>query len=289
MGIFVGKHTRALCQGITGKQASIHTKAALAYGTQIVGGISPSKPEGHHLSVPLFPSVAAAAQATGATASILYVPPAQCKSAIQEAIEANIKLLICITEGIPVHDMIEIKAQLKRHEVRMIGPNSPGIITPGSCKLGIMPAHIHQPGSIGIISRSGTLTYEAVQQTSALGLGQSTCIGIGGDPIIGMDFSEVLIEFERDPQTEAIILIGEIGGTLENDAIEVIRHHITKPIISYIAGWSAPKRRRMGHAGAIITEAQESAEIKNALLQRAGVNVVTTPMEIGSALKNALC
>lgn len=288
MSILIDQQTRVICQGFTGSQGSLHSEQALAYGTQLVGGVSPGKGGTQHLGLPVFNTVREAVTETQATASVIYVPAPLCKDAILEAIEAGITLIVCITEGIPVLDMVVIKAKLQQTGVRMIGPNCPGVITPGSCKIGIMPADIHHPGTVGVISRSGTLTYEAVQQITEVGLGQSTCVGIGGDPIAGSSFIDILALFQADPQTEAIVLIGEIGGTAEEEAAAYIQAQVTKPVVAYIAGVTAPKGKRMGHAGAIIAGGKGSAEEKFTALMASGVTTVRNLVEIGPAVKALL-
>ncbi len=289
MGILIDHDTRVLCQGFTGKQGSFHSEQALAYGTKLVGGITPGKGGQTHLGLPVFDSVHAAVATTGANASMIYVPAPYAADAIMEAAEAGIGVITCITEGIPIQDMIRVKAALCRYHIHLIGPNCPGLINPGArCKIGIMPGVIHQPGCVGIVSRSGTLTYEAVHQTTQVGLGQSTCVGIGGDPVHGLGFIDCLRLFEQDPETRVIVLVGEIGGDAEERAADYIRAHITKPVVAYIAGLTAPPGTRMGHPGANVAGGRGTAAEKVAALRAAGVTVVDSPTEMGVACARRL-
>ena len=285
MSILINKDTKVICQGFTGSQGTFHSEQALAYGTKLVGGVTPGKGGTTHLGLPVFNTVKEAVEVTGATATVIYVPAAFGKDSILEAIDAGIKLIVCITEGIPTLDMLIVKQKLIQHDVVMIGPNCPGIIVPDECKIGIMPGHIHLAGKVGIVSRSGTLTYEAVKQTTDIGLGQSVCIGIGGDPIPGSDFISILKLLEQDPKTEAIVMIGEIGGSAEEEAANYIKDNVTKPVVAYIAGVSAPTGKRMGHAGAIISGNKGTAAEKTKALQAAGITVVSSLAEIGETIK----
>jgi succinyl-CoA synthetase alpha subunit len=288
MSILIDKNTKVICQGFTGSQGTFHSEQAIAYGTNLVGGISPGKGGSTHLGKPVFNTVYDAVAATGANATMIYVPAPAAGDAILEAADAGIKVIACITEGIPVMDMLKVKAVLTNNypDVYLIGPNCPGVITPGACKMGIMPGHIHLPGKIGIVSRSGTLTYEAVWQTTQTGLGQSTCVGIGGDPIHGMGFVDVLTLFKDDPQTEGIVMVGEIGGSAEEEGAEYIKANIKKPVVAYIAGVTAPPGKRMGHAGAIIMGGKGTAKDKFAALEAAGAKIVRSPADIGAAMKS---
>ena len=289
MSILVDKNTRVLCQGFTGQQGTFHCREAIEYGTQIVGGVTPGRGGQPHLGLPVFASVAEAVAETGANASIMFVPAAFCKDSILEAADAGIELIVCIAEGVPVLDsLVAVEVIASTPGVRLIGPNCPGVITPGQCKIGIMPGFIHRPGRIGIVSRSGTLTYEAVKQTSDRGLGQSTCVGIGGDPLPGTSFVDVIELFQQDDGTDAILMIGEIGGNAEEEAAEFIRSQVTKPVVAYIAGVTAPEGKRMGHAGAIISAGKGTADEKYEALASAGAEVVRSPVDLGSGIERAL-
>lgn len=288
MSILVNKNTRVICQGITGEQGTFHTRQMVAYGTKMVGGVTPGKGGTRVDDIPVFDTVEDAVKATGADASVIYVPAPFAADAVMEAVDAGIRLVICITEGIPVLDMVKVRKFMEGKPSRLVGPNCPGVITPGECKIGIMPAHIHKQGNIGVVSRSGTLTYEAVDQLTRLGLGQSTCVGIGGDPVNGTNFIDVLDLFQKDPATSAIVMIGEIGGSAEEDAAAFIKKYVTKPVVGYIAGVTAPKGKRMGHAGAIISGGKGTADEKMAAMESAGIRVTKSTADIGKTMVEVL-
>jgi succinyl-CoA synthetase alpha subunit len=288
MSIYINKNTKVICQGLTGSQGTFHTKQAIEYGTKMVGGVTPGKGGTNHEGLPVFDTVAEAVKKTGANASVIYVPPPFAADAIMEAVDAKLDMVVCITEGIPVLDMVRVKRFMQGSKTRLVGPNCPGVITPGECKIGIMPGHIHKPGRIGVLSRSGTLTYEAVGQLTKLGIGQSTCVGIGGDPVNGTNFIDVLEKFQADPGTDAVIMIGEIGGSAEEEAALWIKSNMKKPVVAFIAGATAPPGKRMGHAGAIISGGHGTAAEKFEALQSAGCKIARSPADLGSTLKSAL-
>ena len=288
MAILINKNTKVICQGFTGAQGTFHSEQALAYGTKMVGGVTPGKGGTTHIGLPVFNTVKEAKAATGCNASVIFVPPPFAADSIMEAVDADLDLVICITEGIPVLDMVKVKEYMKGKRTRLVGPNCPGVITPGECKIGIMPGHIHKPGRIGVLSRSGTLTYEAVGQLTALGIGQSTCVGIGGDPVNGTNFIDVLKMFNEDPDTDGVIMIGEIGGSAEEEAAEYIKAHFKKPVTAFIAGAAAPAGKRMGHAGAIISGGKGTAEAKFAALEAAGCKISRSPADMGKTMQSML-